>query len=897
MLVICPHLSTGGSPQVTVNKIQLLKDEYEIKVIEYSNIAWSFVVQKNRIIDLVGQDNLISLSDNKSEILDIIKEFNPDIISMEEFPEFFMAMDIASKIYSPERKYKIFETTHDSSFNVSSKVLFPDKFIFVSAFNAFRYSSFDIPYEVIEYPIDRKPKDISKRKSLNLESDYKHIVIIGLFTPRKNQKYAFELSAKLSDYKIKFNFIGNQADNFADYWKPLMQLKETEPQKYADCVIWGERADTDDFLQASDMFLFTSRGDKNNKELNPIVIKEALQYDMPMLMFGLDVYCGKYDDDKNITYLTGNIDEDAELILKILSPQKKQNTDEIVIIGTFPNTKERDRLTVDCINGFKKSGRKIMLLSHYPVSKEIQKMVDYYVYDNHNPLTHHSYYIKFYNYKQDYDIDLNINGLKNTNQSLTVLTNLFNGFKAAKDLGYKKALYITYDVILNDLDLPKIDIIFQNLYKYNAHLAYNETPFGFGIETTSMGFDVDFFLKSYDDVRTEDEYNKVCTQLKCQNFLEDYLIKASNNWHENNFLFEDVPQRTLLPYSGVGTSSNSEYYSILPVADAENEFAFYFYTYNIDDRRVHITMNEEGSEFFNHSFTISKCREFVKRFKYSGKQIEIDVIFYDGDDIYKKEQYVMNNSNIAKYYNTGIFRPKVKPKIKLVHIQTTRDDEREQLSRESLQPVSAHGVEYVLHANELYKDLPPRFNAGRPQCVSDKLFTEEDVQKYGTALTPAHYGCYEAFKNAILTEFDSDIDYLIVCEGDCLLEKPVNEFLDKVYQACEIIKRTNIGYFSFGDTKTLDFGWHQSNVIENVPNQELLFITDKIIGLQCIMFPKKARKYLLEKLRTHKWDAADIYFNQIFTNAPLRMGILKERITTQADGLSIIDNEFKTFRK
>ena len=61
------------------------------------------------------------------------------------------------------------------------------------------------------------------------------------------------------------------------------------------------------------------------------------------------------------------------------------------------------------------------------------------------------------------------------------------------------------------------------------------------------------------------------------------------------------------------------------------------------------------------------------------------------------------------------------------------------------------------------------------------------------------------------------------------------------------------------------------------------------------MFPKHVAPYLKDQLRTHKWDAADIYFNIIFAGD--RMGIVKKRLTTQADGFSLIDNTQKTFRK
>ena len=188
MLFISPHLSTGGAPQFTLSKIEILKDSYDILCIEKDFIAPEYVVQRNKISEILG-DKFISLGEDKMELIRIIEEFNPNIISMEEIPEFFLDDYLTEKIYNTNRNYLIFETTHDSSFPTNEKRWFPDKFIFVSAFNAFRYSDFDIPYEVIEYPVNFKSKNVYAKDKLGFDKSWKHIVNVGLFTPRKNQKY------------------------------------------------------------------------------------------------------------------------------------------------------------------------------------------------------------------------------------------------------------------------------------------------------------------------------------------------------------------------------------------------------------------------------------------------------------------------------------------------------------------------------------------------------------------------------------------------------------------------------------------------------------------------------------------------------------------------------------
>jgi FkbM family methyltransferase len=313
ILFIAPHLSTGGLPQVLVNKLELLKDEYQIQCVEWSWHGDAFVVQKNRIKNLIGPENLFTLGDDKTQLFTLINEFKPDIVCLEEFCEHFLPEEINEKLFDKDRTYKLFETTHDSSIPVTNKRWFPDKFIFVSPFNAFRYSMFDVPYEIIEYPIDIvKPNKQWAQEQFMLDPEWKHVVIVGLFTERKNQGYVFEMAKQLKDEKILFHFIGNQADNFKHYWEPLMNDCPD------NCVVWGERSDVDTFLQASDLFLFPSRGDRFNKELNPIAIKEAIKYELPMMMFNLDVYCGKYNDDKNIRFMTGDINEDNNILLNTL---------------------------------------------------------------------------------------------------------------------------------------------------------------------------------------------------------------------------------------------------------------------------------------------------------------------------------------------------------------------------------------------------------------------------------------------------------------------------------------------------------------------------------------------------------------------------------------------------
>jgi glycosyltransferase involved in cell wall biosynthesis len=187
--------------------------------------------------------------------------------------------------------------------NLNWKKFLPDKFIFVSPHSLEVFKDMGVPMDLIEYPIDKKtPNKEHYQNLLGLDPEYKHIINIGLFTHGKNQGYAFEIARILQKYKVKFHFIGNQAGNFIDYWKPIM---ETKPD---NCIVWGERNDVDSFTQACDIHLFTSR-----LELNPLSIKESLEYSKPTMIFNLPTYKGKYDSEENIHYLTGDTIKDSRI--------------------------------------------------------------------------------------------------------------------------------------------------------------------------------------------------------------------------------------------------------------------------------------------------------------------------------------------------------------------------------------------------------------------------------------------------------------------------------------------------------------------------------------------------------------------------------------------------------
>lgn len=551
VLFLVPHLSTGGMPQYTYDLMRKIATDTEVYCVEYSFISSHFVVQRNRVIDLLG-DRFFCLKEDKTELFTILDKIQPDIIHLQEIPEYFLDNSVASRLYSLERNYLIVETSHDSSFSVSNKRFYPDHFALISQFQKNEFSKLNIPIDFIEADIEYKDRQDRKvgLSKLGLDPNLKHVLNVGLFTPRKNQAEAIEYARSLEQYPIQFHFVGNQADNFRSYWEPILQNLPSNVK------IWGERSDVDDFYSCMDMMLFTSRGTGNDKETSPLVIREAIGYNLPSLIFNLPVYLGMYDKYKTITYMD------------------------------FENPE-----------------------------KNVQMIVD-----------------------------------------------------------------------LLDLD---------------------------------------------------------------------------------------------------------------------------------------------------------------KRKKREIRDVNIKMV-----------QFLLNG-----------------------------EIEKQQLSINNIDGLKQYGLECIRHFNDVYVDLPPISKSQRPYDVSMELRSN--------SLTPAHYGCYESFKIAVLSEFDSSVDYLVVFEGDAKIQNH-GLFVEKLNDLVYLMDVHELDYVSLGGIFDLENGVLQSNVVEKLNDD--FFVCDKIIGCQCLIFSKKSHEKMKEILRTAKWDALDIYLNNISHSNNLRVGVSYKTIVTQYDGISTIDNCNKNFK-
>jgi autotransporter strand-loop-strand O-heptosyltransferase len=313
ILFLAPHLSTGGMPSFLLKRIESLLEyskELELYVVEFSNHSDHFVVQKNKIKELLPPSHFWTLGQDKMELINIIEENEFDIIHLDEMIEAFdfhnpMTPDLMNYLYKNDRTWKIVETCHNIIFQPNlEKHFHPESYAYCTPWhkeNTFK----EMPSygEVFEFPIENKipssTEKIESKLKLGFNPNKKHVVNVGLWTSGKNQKEGVELARLIekTNPEYQFHFVGNQAPNFQDYWQPIMN------DLPSNVKVWGERNDVNLFLTASDIFMFNSTW-----ECNPLVLREAISYGLPTLSRNLPQYMDMFtnyihpiDDDINKT--------------------------------------------------------------------------------------------------------------------------------------------------------------------------------------------------------------------------------------------------------------------------------------------------------------------------------------------------------------------------------------------------------------------------------------------------------------------------------------------------------------------------------------------------------------------------------------------------------------------
>ena len=205
-------------------------------------------------------------------------------------------------------------------------------------------------------------------------------------------------------------------------------------------------------------------------------------------------------------------------------------------------------------------------------------------------------------------------------------------------------------------------------------------------------------------------------------------------------------------------------------------------------------------------------------------------------------------------------------KFRAVHIRTNPGEEREERSRQDVQGLMEYGIEYCAEYSAVCTEKPPQ-----PREALDRPFL----------LTPRHYGCYKAHKDAILRYLDTSIDALLMFECDAVWAVSPLEMHQKIERAWWACQEGALDVFTFGPK-------HDGRTVDRVGDD--VIVISQFIETHAYMIPLKSLSLFRETF-AKPWDAVDfVYTVYLYDQGNKRIGAFRDRpVVVQANGVSLID--------
>lgn len=376
-----------------------------------------------------------------------------------------------------------------------------------------------------------------------------------------------------------------------------------------------------------------------------------------------------------------------------------QFEDDIFVIDSWPDNDSKKQNLINLINRLKEYDATILLTGHYPIAPEIQKMVDYYLYDRNNPLLTRDEFGKYNinSVRWSQIGKIRIENHREFHHDYAIWESMRNAFNFCKYLGKKYIHFLEYDN-LPDLmqyrqafieDIRRFDAVIYE-YDENSSLATNDNPY---CATFIFSIRTDIAVRTIDTIKNKAEFfqNKPDKWQLEKNFL-NALRSVTKSIFVSRYIPNDNELNIQAAWNRDGINRNgtslqfylaadpidnlhlhiigAEYKDELIEVVYESHKRFYdvkknqFLVYKLGKYQKGSTVNvyHQGREIFNESlsYEIDKFKELNKiivdtKVGHTPKQVNIN--FIDGpfveilDDVEREYhvQFINKRNNVIEY--------------------------------------------------------------------------------------------------------------------------------------------------------------------------------------------------------------------------------------------------------
>jgi hypothetical protein len=222
----------------------------------------------------------------------------------------------------------------------------------------------------------------------------------------------------------------------------------------------------------------------------------------------------------------------------------------IIVLDAFLDREEKKKILISNLQKFKKFNIPILLIGNSPIPIDIQKEVDYVIYDKENLMFKDSYIyeMKLWRAHRFPNFTIRNEWYYKQEHGLSVLCNLTKAMNFVKNLGFTKFIHFEWDFFIDDEDHVKFKNFinsFINSYRKAFFVDSGEVSFLFWM------VDIEFWIQKFPKILNEKDYKKFlqtfnnpnqfliaekCLLFAFKNYLSKEELIDSKEYEKNNII-------------------------------------------------------------------------------------------------------------------------------------------------------------------------------------------------------------------------------------------------------------------------------------------------------------------------------------------------------------------------
>ena len=333
----------------------------------------------------------------------------------------------------------------------------------------------------------------------------------------------------------------------------------------------------------------------------------------------------------------------------------------LIILDAFITDEVDENLLTNFIDSSRSIGDDILLMSNSKISKTTQDKVDYFFYDKRNQLFREEYdnykLLSYYTINSSFKVS-NIFPHPQPH-GLSVLINIFQAVKIAKNLGYTHFYKMEYDAILGDNTKNKIKEMNESCILNDKKGVFFRGKNGENsLEAHYFFCEIDFFLNNFWSISNEQDYIKYLDYetgnrdfVTMEEFMFKNLMKSNTDYVNIYGNLSDL---------FLDTHLNSKHTKVYYDEKFNECFTKFYLIKNNPDKVVIYSVNKKIKEdfrkiivIFTNGSQVEINQEFPCYNSWSYNIIDNNIekmMIYDKDGLFLHEEYFKNIMNEIEFY-------------------------------------------------------------------------------------------------------------------------------------------------------------------------------------------------------------------------------------------------------